>query len=585
MINEKQAMILIRECEIWLDNELTKLRNSLRSNHESTRPALWELIVLHSIAFYLAKNSKECELDSRISNQIQHEPIDGCPDIFLHPTFCKPFFIEITYMDVENHLGSEMFFRHRIIKEINTKQEFLIVIEPSNLEKNLKVPSEKHWNQIFKSGEWEDFAKNVSLGNLPVDWCLNEGNIVVKAMNRDQNYRRVQPLNPSITIKENPIYRKIKEKAAQARNWSESGNQYEPVVLIIGASENLPSLHGEIKKVVYSALADEQKLDSHEIANLTYNGYGFGGRRKLRVSGSKLISAVVFVAFTDEFTGGFGFHLQRKASKPLIIENPHPNIALTNKQISMLRQIDFNKVEYTSGMEHWEKPKINHQNLKLNEYLQGLKQEFALSSDSLDFDHRSSFKIEIPCILFIHLLVGNIDNKKFWGDLHSDLIKILLTNAAVIKHPIVDIEFLEANYKSRKSPRIKMSFGPSKFLLNFHDKSSPKKYPYYFEVNSFENITLSIGVEFMLDVLTKDKPTEELWRSEEQEKTCESLKKVIDNGHEIIGLSSIQNPLEPENKSHVIFVFGEAANTLIREDKEILKEEKRLKKLNENKVD
>jgi hypothetical protein len=589
MIHEKQAMILISECEMWLDNKLTKLRTSLRSNHENTRPTLWELIVLHSIAFYLTKNSKEYDLDSRISNQIQSEPIEGCPDIFLQPTFCEPFFIEVTYMDIKNHLRSEMFFRHRIIKELkktNTGQEFLIVAEPSDLEKNLNVPSKKHWDQIFKSEEWKHFAKDVSLGNLPVKWYLNEGNIVIKAMNRDQDFRRVQSLHPSITIKENPIYKTIQEKAAQAKNWSKASTQYEPLVLIIGASEKLSSVHGEVEKVVYSALADEQKLDSHEIVNSTYNSFGFEfrGRRKLRVSGSKLISAVVFVTFTDEFTGGLGSHLQHKASQPLIIENPHPNIALTNKQVSMLRQIDFNKVEYASGTEHWEKSKVNHQNPKSNEYIKGLRQEFSLSSNSLNFDHQSSFDIGIPCIRFIHLLAGNIDNKNFWGNSDSDLIKTLLNNAAVITHPIVNIEFLEADYRSRKSSCIKISFGPARFLLNLHNRIGNKKYPYYFEVNSFENITLSIGVEFMLDVLTRDKPIEELWRSEEQEKTCESLKKIIDNGHEIIGLSSIQNSLEPESKSHIIFVFGEANNTLIRERKEILLEEKRLKKTNKNKL-
>jgi hypothetical protein len=131
------------------------------------------------------------------------------------------------------------------------------------------------------------------------------------------------------------------------------GKHIRPLVLCIGASEGLYRLNAsdifslnQLKQAVYSALADIEQGDWVTNMNLTGNRSWPWSMRSQRISGSELISAVVIVTIRNQDSG---YGLVRRASRPLIIKNPHPNVELTAEQEQFLNQIDFNQVKYQSG--------------------------------------------------------------------------------------------------------------------------------------------------------------------------------------------------------------------------------------------
>lgn len=186
--------------------------------------------------------------------------------------------------------------------------------------------------------------------------------------------------------------------------------------------------------------------------------------------------------------------------------------------------------------------------------------------------------MEIPCDPFVCLLAGLIDNIKFWGDNGSCEIKTFINNAIVVTHPIVNIELVSTDSKYRQGSRIKIDFGAACFT-RIRKTSFIKDSQYYLSNNSDGTISVAIDADFILGILTSTKNAEELWAIEGQEELYDSLKKMVDKCQKVIGLSLVQNSLNSDTRTHIIFTFGVATNTLIREDKSVLSEEKKLKKL------
>ncbi len=574
MINEKQANTLLNECEEWLGIKLTKLRTSLRVDHQNTIPMLWELIVFHAVASYVKfKTDRSSNSNKTISSQIQHEPNEKCPDILLTPSFSKPFNIEIKYIIYNRQQDRDLKDFNRRVREELSKigcedLSLRVRLDPANPEKTTKAPFNDLWNHYFDSPKWKSFATKILAGDLPLNWDIDkgdivveskrkeyEGNIVVKAAKEGQEYMTYSPSPYLISITESSVYKAIKNKIEQAQEWHKSGEKYQPLVIVIGASEiltqtnNLNILSDEnIKKAIHLALC----LDRAE-----------------------LISAVVFIAIRDEFSSGWHYNLQRRARKPLIIENPHTNYPLTSEHKYILDRIYFNQVEYGSGSEHWEERNID--SIALNKYIKGLEDKFILESSKLNYDFRSAFSMEIPCDLFACLLAGLIDNKKFWGDNDDNgscEVKTFINNAMVCRQPIINIEIVNTDSSDRQGSRIKIDFGAS----DFNKKNCPKDSQYYLSSNLDGTINLVIDAEFMLSVLTSKKTVEELWTIKRQEEIHTSLKEMVAKDREIIELQLIKDPLNLEDRSLVVFTFGEATKTLVREEKNVLAEEEALEK-------
>jgi hypothetical protein len=577
MINEKQANTLLNECEEWLGIKLIKLRTSLRGDHQNTMPILWELIVFHAVASYVKfKNDQSSNPNETISSQIQHEPGEKRPDILLQPDFSQPFNIEVKYTKYNRQQDQDLGnFNTRVREELSkigfTDRSLRIRLDPANPEKTTKAPFNGFWNHYFDSPQWKNFATKVLAGDLPLNWDIGkedivvestrreyEGNIVVKAAKEGQEYMTYSPSPHLISITESPIYKAIREKIGQAQKWCESGGRYQPLVLIIGASEILTQTSN------LNILSDENINKAIHLA--------------LRIDHAELISAVVFVDIRNEFSSGCGYNFQRRARKPLIIENPHPNVSLTVEQRYMLEQIDFNKVEYGSNLEHWDRITGDINKINLHKYTQGLEQSFVIASENFNYDFKYPFSVEIPCDPFACLLTGLIDNTKFWGDNDTCIIKTCIENAIVVTHPIVNIELVNTGFRHRQGSRVKIDFGAACFT-RIRKTSLAKDSQYYLNNNADGTIGVAIDADFILDILTSTKNVEELWIIEGQEELYKSLKEMVGKCQKIIGLSLVQNPLNSDEKTHIIFTFGAAIKTLIREEENVLIEEEQSEKL------
>jgi hypothetical protein len=348
MINEKQAEFLISECELWLDTELGRLRTSLRADHEHTTSILWELIVLHATAASVnSRYGEKANCSRSLASLIQHEPTDAAPDIFLHTDDCQPFYIEVAHIQPRNQQQEDdvqhfpRWIRKKLFqKGISYANSLRIRLDPADSSRDVQVPPHNCWKKQMKTDKWKSFVAMISSQNLPAIWLPEEANAVVKVELGESSSFPVQ--NVSKQVEDHPIYKTIESKADQAKNWKRAEKKYQPLVLVIGASASLHQINSldissvQPQKAVYSALADAEQLDFVTRLNLTDNRSWPWAMRNQRVNGSKLISAVVIVTVRNEYCGG---RYERKASKSLIIKNPHPNFALTVEQEWFLEQI------------------------------------------------------------------------------------------------------------------------------------------------------------------------------------------------------------------------------------------------------
>ncbi|GAA6614918.1 hypothetical protein [Scytonema sp. NUACC26] len=584
MISERQAEILLNECELRLGTELGKLRTSLRGDYKSTKSMLWELIVLHATSSIVS---------------VQHEPTEAAPDIFLQPEGCEPFYIDVAYIMPRNQQQEDdlkdfpRWVRQKLVqKGIDYADSLTIRLDPADSTKDVEVPPRNCWNQQLKTDKWKSFVIQLSSRNLPSTWSLEEANVIVTAEGIEQGFSVSSTfLTPNIPqrAEDNLIYKTIKHKAEQAKKWEETRKIYQPLVLVIGSSESLHQINGhdmffsiQPQKAVYSALADIEQWDWITILNLTDNRSWPWAMRRQRVSGSRSISAVVIVTIRNEYSG-LEDRWQRKASKSLIIKNPHPKVALTAIQEQILEQINFNHIKYGPGWESWENPQRTQDvSVALNRYRES-RGHFVFSPKS-DY----AFSIEISCKLVARLLVGDITADKVWDSkrlsLKDDLgshpsleqtISSSLKTAATIRQPVVDVKFVQANSKLREESRIRLELGTFADFVK-KDKDCFKG-SIEFGTNGAFTVTLSASL--VTSLLAGKISADEVWKSISRQEICNSLKDAVSKGQEIIDAKIIQNNSLLEDEPQIIFNFGAATDILIREDKKLLREFKRSKKL------
>ena len=605
MINEEQARILLSECELWLGTELSNLQKKLRSDHENTKPMLWELIVLHAAASSIAsRHDEDAHQNQSIASLIQHEADEAAPDIFLRTRDCQPFYIEVAYINPRDQQQEEdvkhfpRWVREELSKRgISYANSLRIRLAPADPTKDVQVPPRNRWNQQLKTDKWKSFITRLSSQNLPSIWVLEEANVTVEAEEIEQEFS-VSSSWPTQNIPEqiedNPVYETIKRKAEQAKKWEKLGKRYQPLVLIIGASESLHQIYGhdvlssiQLQKAVYSALADIEKWDWTTILDLTGNRSWFPMRRQ-RVSGSRLISAVAIVTIKNEYSE-LGHGWQQKASKPLIIKNPHPNVALTQEHEWFLGQIDFNQFKYGSGLESWEQPPRNQEIPLLNTHLRESEGRFVFSPKS-DF----AFNVEIPCKLFARLLVGDISASEVWDSQYlsakdnpnfnpslKQTIGSYLKTAVDVKQPVVSVEFVQENFKSRKESRIRLEF----CTLDASGKKEKDCSRDSVEFGTDGAFSVTLSAMLVICLLAGEITAEEVWKSENRREVGNFLKDAVDKGQEIIDSTLAQDSSSPECEPQIIFKFEAATNTLIREDKKRLNELKKSKKLKGNRLE
>lgn len=600
MINDEQARALLSECELWLDTNLDSLRKKISNDHENTKSMLWELIVLHATAYSIAsRNNEEINQNQSIASQIQHEPNDAAPDIFLQPRDCQPFYIEVAHIKPRNQQQEEdiKHFSRWLRRELSRRgidyaSSLRIRLVPADSEEDIQAPPRECWKQQLKTDGWKFFLSELSSHKLPATWLLEEANMIVEAEGVEESLS-VSSSFPAQNIPEtatdNPIYKTIKHKAEKQakQTWKGEYGSKEPLVLVIGASESLHQITGhdalssrQIQKAIYSALADTDKWDWTTILNLTDNRSWLWAMHRQRVSGSGFISAVVIVTVRNEYSG-LGDGWQKKA-KPLIIKNPHPIVSLTAEQECFLGKINFNQIKYGHGREKWEQLPKNQTNPtpSLNKHL--------IESEGISacFREDSAFYVEVPCQLFARFLVGDITAGEVWCNyslsINSDksstqsleeTIGSCLRAAANIRQPIVNVAFIKGDSKSRKGARIRLEFG----TLADSYKNNKKCLENSIASDTAGAFSVTLSTSLITCLLAGKTTADEVWKGEEKQDIGDSLRDAVNKGQEIEDSILVQSASVSECEPQLTFRFGVAMNTSIRADKKVLREIKKQK--------
>jgi hypothetical protein len=599
VISESQAEFLLSQCETWFGTKLNKLRWRLRSEHEQTESHLWELIVLHATASaVISRHHKQDRSTLETSSLIEHEgEQEAVPDIKLKPAGYDPFWVEVAYITPRNQQQETDLVRFPswVRKELSKikvadARPLRIRLEPADSSKDVQVPPNNSWKQLLKTDKWKTFVAGLLSGKMQSILCLEESekaNVIVRIEGVEQgDFVSSSFPTPNVPkcAEDHPIYQTIKKKAEQARDWAESGKKYKPLVLFIGASESLHQINDggtpssiSPKQAVYSALADTEQWDLTTTLNAIGTAPWPGTKaRRQRVPGSRLISAVVIVTIKNEYSD-LQYGWRKRASKPLVIKNPHPDVELTAKQEQFLNQINLNQVEYGSGRESWEAQQPQDISVALYRYKER-RVRFVFSCRS-DF----SFDIEIPCNLVARFLAGDITAFEVWNDKSSGnddyptlkkQIGDYLWLAGELNRKIVNVKFVQVDPKSRDESRISLEFGaittPKKLI---HD--SPRA---YIETDINGAFTLKLPQNLVTCLLAGKITAGEAWKSENNQKIGNFLKDAVSRGQEIIDAKFVQVGSEAESEPSLILKFGAAIDTTIREDKKIIQEEKQRRK-------
>jgi hypothetical protein len=548
--------------------------------------------VLHAVASVVSQQDKQGEVNPEIPSLIQHEPDEGTPDIRLQPDGCEPFWIEATYiMPKEQDVDLENFkpwVKEELFKiGIAGAKSLEIQLKPADTTKDVEVPPSNLWDQLLNTDRWKTFVAELSSGNLESTLSLKEANVIVRIegiMQGDFVSSSFQAPGVPKCVEDNLIYRTIKKKAVQAQKWADAGKTFQPLVLCIGASEGLQRLNAsdifskQLKQAVYSALADVEQLNWATIMNLTGNLSWPGSMRSQQVSGSELISAVAIVNIRNHQDSEYG--LVRRASRPLIIKNPHPNVALTTKQEQFLSQINFNLVKYKPGRESWESPHPKADTEALNRHRRDSQKRCGFS---LERRQSGDFTVKIPGRILARLLAGDITADEVWDYNRLDLrnypnptlsleqnigwcLKKVVEDR---KQQIANVNFVEVDSKSRDESGIRLEFGENTAPIEPIDENCLRS---SIELDVNGAFTLKLSISLMTCLLAGKITADEVWKSKNQQKIGDCLKQAVSRGQEIVDAKFVQLDSEFENEPQIVLKFGVATDTVIREDKKRLRE-------------
>lgn len=478
MISEHQAQILLKRCEERLGKRFDDLRQKLREQRD-TKAWLWELILLTT-----ASDVATCE----------YEMGEAMPDVYFCPKNCKPLWLEAAYITPQGVSDEKILkdFCEWIRKNISASPSDdnnlpIIRLEPIACEVKFTPPDRDSWSGLPYNESWRKFRKEWADGERQIRWIPDCGNVRVEiqGVTNDGIFSTSWPVpnlpnHPSF----HPVYKAIRKKAEQAKNWVERGHGYNPLVVYIAVSEGLSHVDPmspnavSLRNAVYSALIDPRKCSPLEMIN---SAGSWPSRRRnhkidptrplprnwsltgpsLRVSGSRLISGVVVVKYEHQFS----LYGQRrgKAASVEAFRNPHSDYPLSEDQESALTHLDFNKINYGPGWEAWHsvvgkgKPRT--------------KERLRRRGGKIVHRHlaNGAFSIEIPSVLLTRILGGDCTVQSAFDGYSSDIMS--LTKKALDQGQIIDhVEYLAESASDREESRIQITYSaPFAAILNKHN--------------------------------------------------------------------------------------------------------------------
>lgn len=294
-----------------------------------------------------------------------------------------------------------------------------------------------------------------------------------------------------------------------------------------------------------------------------------------RVKSSRLISAVVIVTIKNEYSGFYG--LRKRASRPIVIKNPHPDVELTAQQEQLLHQINLNQVEYGSGCESWETQKQQKNSVALQRYKER-EGRFVFSPGA-----NLSFDVEIPCNLVALFLAEDITASEVWDDQKSGSddyptlkkqIGDSLRFATELNQQIINVKFVKVEAKLREQSRIRLEFGaftaPTESIIDY-----PKA---YIETDTSGAFTLKLPQNLITRLLARKITDDKVWNIDNNKQVGDLLKNAVSRGQEIIDAKFLQANYGSERKPSLSLKFSPPTDITIREDKKIIREEKKRRK-------
>ncbi len=308
-----------------------------------------------------------------------------------------------------------------------------------------------------------------------------------------------------------------------------------------------------LKQAVYSALADTEQWDLATTLNAAGTASWPGTKtQRQRVRNSRLISAVVIVTIKNEYSG-LRYGWRKRASKPLVIKNSHPDVELTAEQEQFLNQINLNQLEYGCGYESWESPQTRNDSLVLNRYRK-YRGHFVFTSRST-----FAFDIEIPCKLVARFLAGDITAREVWDDNTSSLgdypslkkqIGDYLWLAAELRRQLVDVKFVQVDPKSRDESRIRLEFDVITAPIKHIEKNCSRE---SIEFDASGAFTLKLSTNLVICLFAGKITADEAWKSENHQKIGNYLKDAVSRGQEIVDAKFVQFDSEFENEPQIVF--------------------------------
>jgi hypothetical protein len=260
-------------------------------------------------------------------------------------------------------------------------------------------------------------------------------------------------------VQEHVVYRKIREKAAQAGKWRKQRRSYAPLVLCFGASEEIAQVkplspqHIPLQKAVYAALVDARKCSLAAQFNLV--GTPSLSRKRLHVPGAKYIAAVIVVTLETRLS--LLDHKGNKRASVTAFLNPDAHVPLTEAQCKLLQRMDFNSIEYGPGWEAWSRSPQTRR--RQNTGGSRVKRQGG------NIIMREPSEIEIPAHMLARILAGDLSAAEAWSGYNEDL-RLWLQRTIECNQTIVDCRFVSTDPQSREEPRVMLRYGPRKIVID-----------------------------------------------------------------------------------------------------------------------
>ncbi|MBL4810033.1 MAG: hypothetical protein JKY43_08280 [Phycisphaerales bacterium] len=451
MISENQIREMLELCESRIGRPLKRLREALRV--EDPVPGIWELLLL-----YAALQTEKAV----------HEPDEATPDIQIGtPGDC--LWIEATTVSHRDEKSVEKLSRFvdRIHSELRMKfgaaqQSYSVEYDCLDPSRECNPPEENQFNSLFKLASWKEFLTAVASGDLSVTWELQDQNLrfMLRSCKMQHGYSSsggpvlFLPAHPA----EHPVYRAIRKKAKQAREWTkrhQSEEKFQPLVVWIAAVGDLSQIdpdagHNKVtlRQAVLGALCDPSEMSVLE----QYNSVGtWWDPPQQPVSGARRIALVCVTVF-EQRQDGYGGPLRlypkttfyRGTQAGRLPDSVKARIRNVNKALSC--------VQYGPGWEAW-----NH---KHDKTVTPAKDRARYAGGVISYSKGSDvMKIKIPAELLTRVLSGEESANSIWSSYSGDT-GAFFKEALDEGRKIINTSFIDRQAGSRDEPSVEIQFGP-----------------------------------------------------------------------------------------------------------------------------